>query len=175
VSGPRGDEGARLNTHLSRTLSTIEAAVAGMTAEQWTRAPQGKWSAEAVLEHLDLTFAGMVHSLRRGLEKGHGARPRSWLALAAQFAIVDLGYFPRGLKSPEGVVPAGGRGAGVVDDIRRHLVEMDETMRECEVKLGRGATFTHPRLGPMTVRQWRRFHLVHARHHMKQIARLRAS
>jgi hypothetical protein len=166
---------AFLSPHLEKTLKVIETAVAGMTAAQWTRAPQGKWSAEAVLEHLDLTFAGMVHSLRRGLEKGHGARPRSWFALAAQLAVVDLGYFPHGLKSPDGAVPAGGRGATVVEDIRRHLVEMDEVMGECEAKLGRRATFTHPRLGPMTVRQWRRFHLVHTRHHMKQVARLRTS
>jgi hypothetical protein len=29
-------------------------------------------------------------------------------------------------------------------------------------------------LGPLTIPQWRRFHLVHTQHHMKQVARLRA-
>jgi hypothetical protein len=31
----------------------------------------------------------------------------------------------------------------------------------------------HPVLGPLTLHQWSRFHYVHARHHMKQIATLR--
>jgi DNA-binding transcriptional regulator YdaS (Cro superfamily) len=30
---------------------------------------------------------------------------------------------------------------------------------------------THFQLGPMSVRQWRRFHRVHARHHVPQIER----
>ena len=158
---------------LEQTLAVIEAAVLEMPPEWWTRAPEGKWSAEQVLEHLDLTFEASVRSLRRGLEKGNVARPRSWLALAAQLVVVDVGYFPRGRTAPEGMAPAGGRGASVVDHIRRHLAEMDELMTVFVAKLSPGATFTHPALGPMTVRQWRRFHLVHARHHMKQVTRLR--
>jgi hypothetical protein len=33
----------------------------------------------------------------------------------------------------------------------------------------------HPILGPLTGGQWRKFHLVHGLHHVKQIRRLRES
>jgi hypothetical protein len=29
-------------------------------------------------------------------------------------------------------------------------------------------------LGPLSMQQWRKFHLIHGRHHLKQIARIRA-
>jgi hypothetical protein len=30
-------------------------------------------------------------------------------------------------------------------------------------------------LGPLTIRQWRKFHLIHGRHHIKQIRAIRAA
>jgi len=163
-----------VNTYLERTQQAIEHAVAGLTTEQLARAPQGKWSAEAVLEHLDLTFSGSIQNLRKTLELGPRPLSRSLLQRVAAWVIVDLGYFPTGFKAPEFAVPKGGRGAEVVASIKRHLEEMDAVLDECDAKLGRRVTFKHPRLGALNSAQWRRFHLVHTRHHMKQVARLRA-
>ena len=51
----------------------------------------------------------------------------------------------------------------------------DDAISRCEARFGAGAKLAnHPVLGPLTARQWRTFHLVHARHHMKQIAHIRA-
>jgi len=159
---------------IEETLRAIEAAVAGMTPEQLVRAPAGRWSAESVLEHLDLTFSGTVVGLRKRLETGVRALTADWKQRIATWLIVDLGFFPPGFKAPEFANPGGGKGGSVLDDIRRHLREMDEVMVECDQKLGAHVAFKHPRLGPLTTAQWRKFHLVHTRHHMKQIARLRA-
>jgi hypothetical protein len=58
--------------------------------------------------------------------------------------------------------------------IAKELAAMDDFITRCETRFGRSTRILdHPVLGPLTARQWRRFHWVHARHHMKQIWRLR--
>ena len=58
--------------------------------------------------------------------------------------------------------------------IRKNLAEMDEAINACESKMGSKIRIAdHPVLGPLTVAQWRKFHMVHTRHHMKQIVALR--
>ena len=53
---------------------------------------------------------------------------------------------------------------------------MDKLIAQCEAQYGaRNKVLDHPILGPLTARQWRKFHWVHGRHHMKQISRLRRS
>jgi hypothetical protein len=156
-----------------QTLQTIERSVAGITAAELTHAAGPQWPAESVLEHLDLTYSGTITNMRKALERGVHPRPKVWMQRVATWLICDLGFFPSGFKAPETATPRGGRGAEVIDSIRRNLREMDAVMIECDEKLGPQATFNHPRLGPLTTAQWRRFHLVHARHHMKQLARHR--
>jgi hypothetical protein len=51
---------------------------------------------------------------------------------------------------------------------------MDEVIGQCEARFGkRTRVLDHPVLGPLTARQWRKFHWVHGRHHVKQIQKLR--
>jgi hypothetical protein len=50
------------------------------------------------------------------------------------------------------------------------LVAMDATLADAEKRFGAKARLLrHPVLGPLTAQQWRRFHEVHGRHHLKQI------
>jgi len=49
-------------------------------------------------------------------------------------------------------------------------------LAECERRFGkRSKLANHFILGPLTAQEWRRFHWVHTRHHMKQIARLKGA
>ena len=58
----------------------------------------------------------------------------------------------------------------VLAEIGAKIAEMDEIITRCEEKLGaRSKLLDHPILGPLTAAQWRKFHLVHGRHHIKQI------
>jgi hypothetical protein len=50
---------------------------------------------------------------------------------------------------------------------------MDAIVAQCEARFGCGKVLDHPILGPLTAAQWRKFHLIHGRHHVKQIDRLR--
>jgi hypothetical protein len=59
-------------------------------------------------------------------------------------------------------------------EISGWIAEMDKLIGECEERFGSGRKLLdHPILGPLTGAQWRKFHLVHGRHHLKQIRALR--
>jgi hypothetical protein len=50
------------------------------------------------------------------------------------------------------------------------IQKMDAGFEECVRKFGPGARILdHPVLGPLTAKQWRRFHLAHGQHHARQI------
>jgi hypothetical protein len=47
---------------------------------------------------------------------------------------------------------------------------MDQALAQCEERFGKKVKIAdHPVLGPIPIAGWRKFHLLHTRHHMKQI------
>jgi hypothetical protein len=164
-----------MHEDLERTLRAIEDGVAGLGPEEMAASRDGNWSAEAVLEHLDLTFTSTVTGMAKALDKGPRPVTPTFEQRLAKWMIVYLGHFPAGRKAPEFVVPRGRAGADVLADIRAHLPAMDEAIAAVEARFGAATKLYHARLGPLTGAHWRRFHLVHTRHHMKQIAERRAA
>ena len=158
------------------TWKLIATATEGMSAEQLARHPEGKWSSAQVVEHLLLTHTSTTAGLRKVLAAGapQGGRPTLKQRLV-QFVVLDVGYFPPGRKAPAFTVPKGAEPEQVVPTDEQALRDMDAAISEGEQRYGAGVKIAdHPVLGPLTARQWRKFHFVHARHHMKQVARLRA-
>ena len=49
-----------MDAYLQRLQDAIASAALGMTAEDLTRHPEGRWSTAQVLEHLYLTYTGTV-------------------------------------------------------------------------------------------------------------------
>jgi len=168
-----------MDSHLKKLQQALGEATTGMSAEERSRRPPGKWCVDEVLEHLYLTYTGTIRGFTRALEAGTPPAVRATLAQHARILlVVGLGYFPEGRKAPAGVVPRGLAVETVRAEIRGKLAEMDEIIGRCERELGGGkfrgrAILEHPILGPLTARQWRKFHLVHGMHHVKQIRRLR--
>jgi len=157
------------------TWKMIADATQGMTAEQLARKPEGKWCAAEVVEHLLMTYTATTAGLRKALAKGkpQGGRP-SLPDRVKQWVVLDVGYFPTGRKAPAMTIPKGLQPAEVVHAVEHALPDMDAAITECEQKYGSGVKIAdHPVLGPLTATQWRKFHYVHAKHHMKQVARLR--
>ena len=61
-----------------------------------------------------------------------------------------------------------------MDQIQVNLSRMDAVITECETRFPEGQPIAeHPIIGPLTAWEWRQFHSVHGRHHVKQIWRLR--
>jgi hypothetical protein len=168
-----------MDSHLKKLQQALSDATEGMSAEERSWHPPGKWCVDEVLEHLYLTYTGTIRGFTRALEAGKPAATRATLAQRARILlVVGLGYMPEGRKAPPGVVPRGLAGETVRAEIGGKLAEMDEIIGRCERELGGGkfrglAIMEHPILGPLTAEEWRKFHLVHGMHHVKQIRRLR--
>lgn len=166
-----------MDSTLQHVKQAIEAATGGMNAQQLTQHPEGKWSAAGILEHLSITYSGTALLMRKCLEDGKplGSAPTLKQRLAVML-VTGWGYFPTGRPAPDFSRPKGLDGETALRAILENLAAMDAKLAECEQRFGSAVKIAdHPVLGPLTVPQWRRFHLVHAKHHMKQIDRLRSS
>jgi len=161
--------------HLRRALRVVESSIAGMADDQMTWAPEGKWSSTNLIEHLSLGFLITAKGCRMVLKQGGPELPRPtlhqrWLT----FRVLVLGYFPMRVIAPKMVRP---RGLGPEDAKRslvENIIEMDRMMLQCEEKFGsKIEMLSHPYLGPLTIKQWRKFQLFHVRRHMKQLHKLR--
>jgi Protein of unknown function (DUF1569) len=162
---------------LERLQKEIVSAVAGLTAEQWTSHPPGKWCTAEVLEHLYLTYTGSTKGFSRVAEaqKPLTTRP-TWAQRGRKFVVLGLSYLPSGREAPKFTRPRGSPKENVLAEIGLKIAEMDDIIALCEEKLGpRTELLDHPILGPLTGPQWRKFHLVHGLHHVNQIRQLRAA
>jgi hypothetical protein len=51
-----------------------------------------------------------------------------------------------------------------------HLLVLDQRLKDVARAFGsRTPVLNHPIMGPFSVNDWRRFHWVHTRHHLRQI------
>jgi hypothetical protein len=164
-----------MDTHLDKLKYALESAVEGMSSEQMSWHPPGKWCAAEVLEHLYLSYTGTIKGFQRLLEAGAptAMRPSAkqrWRVLL----VVGFGFLPTGRKAPPVAEPRGLPAEKVRKEVGTKIEALDAIIAECESRFGRGVVLLdHPMLGPLTGRQWRKFHLVHGMHHRKQISKLR--
>jgi hypothetical protein len=146
-----------------------------MTQVQMTWAPEGRWSAANLLEHLSLSFlvTGKACGLVLRQERPDLPKPtwnQHWWAIR----VITLGYLPMRVKAPKMVCPRGQSPEEAITSLMEHLAELDHRLQKCKEKFGtKVGLLTHPYLGPLTVSQWRKFQLFHVRRHMRQIRQLR--
>jgi hypothetical protein len=148
-----------------------ERATREITPEGWLRAPEGHWNSLQILEHLMLSYTATTKGLLRTMDSGELDRsgPSAGQHLR-RFYVLRVGRFPRGVESPKQTQPKSSLGDDPVRRFNDALVAMDATLADIEKRFGpRTRVLRHPILGPLTAQQWRRFHEVHGRHHLKQI------
>ena len=163
-----------MDLRLKRLEEEIASAVAGLTPEQLSWHPPGKWCTGEVLEHLYLTYTGTVKGFSRVEESGKSMATKStWKHRGRKWVVLGFSYLPPGREAPPVARPRGVPVEKVLAEIGPKIGEMDDIIARCEQKLGWGKLLDHPILGPLTGTQWRKFHLVHGLHHVAQIRRLR--
>ena len=163
-----------MDFRLEELRQVLADAAGGMSAEQLSWHPPGKWCAAEVLEHLYLTYTGTIKGFERVVEAGEPlATAASLKQRWGTLVVVGFGYLPTGRKAPKVAEPRGLPAEKVRAEMEAKLAAMDEIMARCEEKMGRVKVLDHPILGPLTAAQWRKFHLVHGRHHARQIRKLR--
>ena len=166
-----------MDPRLDQLKASLESAVEGMSSEQLSWHLPGKWCAAEVLEHLYLTYTGTIQGFERVMAKGKPLASRASVAQRVlTFVVVGLGHLPAGRKAPAIVQPKGLAVEQVRNEIGEKLAAMDAVIAQCEVRFGPWVqVLDHPILGPLTATQFRKLHLVHGRHHLKQLLRLRES
>jgi hypothetical protein len=164
-----------MDSCLEQLRTAIASATEGMKTADLTRHPEGKWSAAEVLEHLYLSYTGTIRGCERCLQAGKSlARAPSWRDRLVTALVVGAGYLPRGRKATKHTLPQGMPAEKVLADIGSQIAAMDNAIARCETRYGTETRIMdHPVLGPLTPGQWRRFHWVHGKHHVKQILQLR--
>jgi hypothetical protein len=168
-------ESSVMDSRLEKLKQGLESAVEGMSSEQLSWHPADKWCAGEVLEHLYLTYTGTIKGFERVMAAGKPLATQASLAQRLRtVVVVRFGHLPEGRKAPENTRPRGLAAEQVRSEVGAKIVAMDAIIAQCEARFGRRVKLLdHPILGPLTGAQWRKFHLVHGRHHQKQLLRLR--
>jgi hypothetical protein len=164
-----------MNPHLERCLAIILDATKGSGDESRVRRDPQRWSVAEIVEHLTRSYSGTAKGFERCLEKGAPlATPVSFKQRVQQFALIELGYFPGGRQAPKHIIPTGELDMGaLLDAVRRDLARLDQSAMKARDTLGTGRMLDHPIIGALSVDQWLKFHVVHSRHHARQIAQRR--
>jgi len=165
----------KLSPILQQAMDAVDRAIEHMTDEQLAWHPDGKWSSAGILEHLSLAYERTAERMRPVIHQDTlELRQRTFREWAGAFIVLRLGRIPPGRKAPEGLSPKGTNPGPVIASIRQKLAEMDGVLKQCEARFGdKRRVLLHAILGPLSIREWRRFHSVHTLHHMKQIQALR--
>jgi len=161
-----------VSPELEYVRRAAEDATRSASAEALAQSQVGKWSPLQVMEHLVLSYTATTKGLLRTMESGEPERAGRDLGQQLRsFYVLGIGKFPAGIEAPKHTVPGAGLGTDPQRRFNDALVAMDATLMNAERRFGpRAKVLAHPVLGPLTAQQWRRFHLVHGRHHVRQIA-----
>ncbi len=162
---------------LSELPALVLGPLAGKAEVSWQQAPPGKWTSAQIVEHLALALEMSAKTFAsRSVKEPMSRRGTTFLEKVGKVFTFGLGRFPPGLKAPERTTPppqVDGRTAEA--HFRSALAAWDAVERDLLPARRNDLFVKHPRLGDLTLEEWRRFHVVHARHHARQIrARLGA-
>jgi len=170
-----------MDNDLRKLETEVTSSLRGLDPYQTQAKPRlhpEKWSIQQIVEHLLATYRGSVPVIQARVEKRRPTRarptPRQRLG---QFVITTLGRFPEGRPAPEAVsppLPATVRcGDELARQITAELYRLEAVTAAGERLFGPERAVSHVILGPLSMRQWRRFHLIHGLHHLKQIQAIR--
>jgi DinB superfamily len=169
-----------LQGELERALSGLDDRQTQLRPESGLQASPRGWNVQQIVGHLLLTYAATLAAVEARLAKGSATKAQPSLAQrVGQLTVIGLGWFPQGRRAPAGVMPeedaAPLSGEALCAAVASALARMDDRIEDAERLFGRRRkAISHMILGPLNVGQWRRFHLVHGRHHIRQMAAIRA-
>jgi hypothetical protein len=164
----------QLETKLSSALHGLDSS---QTQLRLTNDPS-RWTIQQITEHLLMTYASTAASFETRLAKGTPTLSRPTSAhRARQFAVITLGLMPGRRQAPPEVTPPDSAsprsGSDLTATAHDALSRLDDLFNHAEQSFGAVRCLSHFALGPLTASQWRRFHLSHGRHHVRQIAAIR--
>jgi hypothetical protein len=137
------------------------------------------WSVHQIVEHLVLTMDDTRKLLDERLAKGRPERnlQRSGTEWVLQLMILSAGHMPKGVGAPRATTPKASLPAVGARELIQRLEAateaLDATFDSCRQRFGMERIGRHFLLGPLRVDQWRRYHVLHLRHHLQQMCDVR--
>ena len=171
-----------MNSTLSRLQQEISSALQQLDSTQTQLRPRSRlarWSIQQIVEHLLLTYSSTEAALDDRLAKGRATRAKPSIPQRlGQLTVIRLGYFPSGRKAPPLVIPSASpaplSGEQLTLSATDRLLRLDQRCTDAAERFGlTEPCASHTALGPLNLDQWRKFHLIHGEHHLKQIAAIR--
>lgn len=170
-----------MNNDLQQLHREITYSLRGLDSAQTQLRPTSRpnrWSIQQIVEHLLLTYSSTETAINARLEKRTPTRAKpNMLQHVSQYTVIRLGYFPHGRKAPPAVMPTATEtplsGDELTHSAGEHLLRLDALFDEGEKLFGLDRCASHTVLGPLSIPQWGRFHLIHGAHHLKQILAIR--
>ena len=171
-----------MHPDLRKLETEVTNALRGLDAHNTQATPYehpDKWSIQQIVEHLLFTYRGSIPAIVARVDKHSATRAKpTFRQRVGQFMIIRLGRFPSGRLAPEAVSPTMPTtvqsGDELADRVRAKLQALDEVTARGEHLFGDRRAVSHIILGPLSMQQWRRFHLIHGLHHVKQIRAIRS-
>ena len=158
-------------TLLTELSDLVLGPLRGRSAGDWEHGPPGKWTPAQIVEHLALGLDISAQTFQS--RKNHAPMSRRRRTPAEQIArllIFGLRWFPPGRKAPERTTPAPGIDRASAEAHFLASLEAWDIVDRALLPERRFNLFVkHPRMGDLTIEEWMRFHLIHARHHARQI------
>ncbi len=166
-----------MESYLDHLSEFLARSVEGMDDAALLRAPEGKWCAADILEHLRLTYTGTSKMLEKNRDLATvEPAPVDDKTIAARKVIFEQGAFFEGRQAPAFAVPKVAADPQVRTRVLEDLRRLRDGLAEAEQRRGKDAVLgNHFALGGLTADQWGLFHLAHGRHHIKQIEALRSN
>ena len=158
----------------------VAAALKRLNVRQTQLTPREhpeKWGTQQIVEHLLLSMRASTLEIEARITKrtSTGSQP-TLVQRVMQWVVLGLGRFPNGRRAPAAVSPnrptALRRGSELAEKMHAALAEYDEVATRAEALFGSQRAVSHVILGPLSMAQWRRFHILHVRHHLRQVARI---
>lgn len=164
-----------MHAYLQRASTAIHDAVDGMSDTQMLLHPEDKWCAAEIVEHLSLAYAGSAKLMSRCLSEGKPlATGQSLKQKVGTLLVSTFLFIPEGRKAPAHILPKGVDARTAVTQIFANLKQLDEVLLQCESTFGSNIKIAdNPVLGALRADDWRKFHLAHTLHHLKQIERIK--
>lgn len=157
---------------LERALQEMRSATSGLTDEDLLhlRLAPDKWTAAEILEHLTLALTSTTKLMQKISSGSVAISSPALKQRLRRFIVIKLGYMPRGSQAPEFTRPRGGSLDNVRERFQIALNEMDEALNAAQQQHPTARNIAaHKLFGPLSLREWQEFHLLHIRHHMAQI------
>jgi hypothetical protein len=156
---------------LTELPALVLGPLRGRSDGEWERGPAGKWTPAQIVEHLALalTLSADTFQTRRS-HASMSRRPRTPAEKISRFFVFGLRWFPPGRKAPERTTPpAHVSRASAEAHFLAGIEAWDQVDRALLPERRDNLFVKHPRMGDLTVEEWMEFHVIHARHHARQI------